>query len=230
MAPFLTAWWRHLVLLTFDAPDTAVAPLVPPGCEPDRWDDRLQVSLVALRMDRVRVGGVPVPGFTSFPQVNVRTYLRHAGQPGVVFVREIVPSRLVAAIARWRFGEPFVSGRVESRAGRDAGRLSVEYFFGIGAARGRVAVRAEVETVVPDAGSFEFWVTQRVRSCRTGPDGRLRSFAVAHPPWAVHPIESTDVAVDFAGLYGREWSWLGTARPRSVVLAAGSDVTVSTPV
>jgi uncharacterized protein YqjF (DUF2071 family) len=227
--PFLTARWHHLLMLTFETPEALLAPLVPAGCELDRWTGRAYVSLVALRMDHVRVRGLAVPGLTAYPQVNLRSYVRHAGQPAVCFVQELVPSRLLAAVARWRYGEPFAAGRVELRVAGDAGGSTVEYRFGIDRPHHRISVRGSLETAVPGAATFEHWVKERARGCRTGRDGRLRTFDVAHPWWALHRVESAIYDVDFAAQYGRDWTFLTDARPVSVLYAVGSDVMVSAP-
>jgi hypothetical protein len=149
--PFLTARWRDLVLVTFAVPDALVLPLVPPGCVADRWADRCHVSLVALRMERVRVRGVALPGLTAFAQVNFRVYLRQADRPAVRFVQALVPSRLLAAAARWRYGEPFRAGHVRARLTEAVGGVTIEYRFGTDAPRWHIAVRAGAAAAVPDA-------------------------------------------------------------------------------
>ena len=227
--PFLTARWRHLVLLTFEAPEQGLVPLVPPGCEQDRWRDRCHVSLVALRMERVRVRGLAVPGLTAFAQVNLRLYVRHVGRPAVRFVQELVPSRLLAAVARWRYGEPFAAGRVEATLSEDSGGAAAEYGFGLDRPRWLVRVQGSAEATVPDRGTFEHWVKERVRGCGVGRNGRLHTFDVTHPPWAVRHVKTVEHDVDFAALYGPAWSFLNAARPVSVLYAVGSVVTVSVP-
>ena len=226
---FLTARWRHLLILTFETPEALLAPIVPAGCELDRWTGRAYVSLVALRMDRVRVRGLAVPGLTTYPQVNLRSYVRHAGQAAVCFVQELVPSRLLAAVARWRYGEPFVAGRVQLSVADSAGGSTVEYRFGVDRPRNRISVQGSLDSAVPSAATFEHWVKERARGCRTGRNGRLRTFAVTHPPWALHRVDSMTCDVDFAAQYGRRWAFLTDARPASVLYAVGSDVTVSAP-
>jgi uncharacterized protein YqjF (DUF2071 family) len=227
--PFLTARWHHLLILTFESPEALLAPLVPAGCELDRWTGRAYVSLVALGMDHVRVRGLAVPGLTAYPQVNLRSYVRHSGQPAVCFIQELVPSRLLAAVARWRYGEPFVAGRVELRVAGDAGGSTVEYRFGIDRQHNRISVRGSLETAVPAAATFEHWLKERARGCRTARDGRLRTFDVAHPPWALHRVAAAICDVDFAAQYGRDWAFLSDAQPASVLYAGGSDVMVSAP-
>jgi len=97
--PFLTARWSHLLIVSFEVPEGLVHRVVPPALQLDRWQGRAHVSLVALGMDDVRVRGWRVPGLPAHPQVNFRTYVRHGNRPGVWFIRQLVPNRLIAAVA-----------------------------------------------------------------------------------------------------------------------------------
>lgn len=227
--PFLSARWRDLVLLTYAVPDELALPLVPPGCEPDRWDGRCHVSLVALQMERVRVRGMAVPGLTAYPQVNLRLYVRHAGRAAVRFVQEMVPSRLLAAAARWLYGEPFHAGPIRAQLEQQNGVCSAEYRFGLDRPRWRVAVRGSAASGLPGQESFEHWVKERVRGCRTDRSGQVHTFDVAHPPWEIRPVTAVEMQLDFAALYGAAWALLDRMRPVSVVYAVGSEVTVSAP-
>ncbi|HTG49386.1 MAG TPA: DUF2071 domain-containing protein, partial [Gemmatimonadales bacterium] len=76
-------------------PDEALAPHLPPGLALDRWEGHAFVSLVAFDFLDTRVGGIPWPGFTAFPEVNLRFYVREGDRRGVVFIAELVPSRMV---------------------------------------------------------------------------------------------------------------------------------------
>lgn len=227
--PLLTARWRDLVLITFAVPDELAVPLVPPGCEPDRWNGRCHVSLVALQMERVRIRGIAVPGFTAYPQVNLRLYVRHEGRAAVRFIRELVPSSVLAAAARVLYGEPFRSGPVRAKLSSEGAGPSAEYRFGFDRPRWRVAVQGEAHSVIPGPESFEHWVKERVRGCRTDRAGRLRTFDVTHPRWGVRAITAVELRVGFAELYGDTWAPLDALDPVSVLFVDGSDVTVSAP-
>jgi len=227
--PFLTARWSNVVLLTFEAPEDLVRTQLPPGVEPDRWNGKTHASLVALEMRDVRVRGWRVPGFAGHLQVNFRVYARYGGQPAVTFVRELVPSRLIAAVGRLRYGEPFQAARISARVIGATDRVSAEYRFGLDALRDRVSATAARDGTVPGAATFEHYLTERTHGCRADRQGRVRAFRVTHPPWAVRTIVSVDYAVDFAALYGPAWQFLNHARPVSTVLAVGSDVAVYPP-
>ena len=96
---FLSARWERLCLVTYDVDPARLAPLLHPELELDTRDGRAFVSLVAFDFLDTRVLGIPWPGYRSFPEVNLRFYVRHGDRRGVVFIREYVPKRLIAWIA-----------------------------------------------------------------------------------------------------------------------------------
>src|SRR5215210_4707525 len=95
------------------AVDPAVlGPLVPAGTELDDRRGRTYVSVVGFRFLRTRVLGVPVPFHRNFDEVNLRFYVRRMvngeWRKGVAFVKEIVPRRAIAFVARTLYNENYI--------------------------------------------------------------------------------------------------------------------------
>ncbi|HYL22057.1 MAG TPA: DUF2071 domain-containing protein [Gemmatimonadales bacterium] len=227
--PFLTARWSDIVLLSFEAPEDLIRRYIPPHVEPDRWDGRTHVSLVALYMRDVRVMGWRIPGFGAHPQVNFRTYVRVAGEPGVWFMRQLVPSRLIAAVGRLRYDEPFWPTPIRRRVVDTATEVRAEYAVGPPALGWHVSVTGTRAAGLPPVDSPEHYLTGRMLACRARPDGTLGVFRVEHPPWAVRGVRTLDYRFDFGSLYGAEWEFLNRAEPAAVTFAEGSEVAVYSP-
>jgi uncharacterized protein YqjF (DUF2071 family) len=202
---------------------------LPPGVEPDRWNGATHVSLVALHMRDVQVLGWRVPGFRAHLQVNLRVYARLGPHRAVCFVRELVPSRLIAVVGRLRYGEPFQMARIQAQVAESGDQVTVEYRFGPRTATHRIAVTGSRAAAVPPDSSFEHYLKERTRGCRADRHGRLRTFRVVHQPWPIREVRRVDYDVDFAELYGPEWSFMNAGPPVSVILAIGSQVVVETP-
>ena len=98
---FLTAHWNNLFLATYAVPPALLEKRLPPGLSLDMRDGSAFVSLVAFEFLHTRVFGVPWPGYRNFGELNLRFYLRQGEQRGVAFIREFVPQRLVAWMARF---------------------------------------------------------------------------------------------------------------------------------
>src|SRR5262249_15991609 len=108
-APFLTATWSNLFLATYVAPTELLEPRLPPGTTLDALQGNGFVSVVAFEFLDTRVGGVAWPGYRNFAELNLRFYVRRGDERGVVFVREFVPQRVVAWLARRLYNEPYLA-------------------------------------------------------------------------------------------------------------------------
>lgn len=232
--PFLTAEWRDVAGVTYACDEERLAPYVPRGATIDRLDGAPRLSLVAFEFRRTRVLGLPIPGCVRFPEINLRFYVRHGGERAVVFIRELVPRRAVATVARLRYNEPYVrvpmacATEVDPAQGGDGGdgAIVVTHRFARGSS---LAVTAAREAVVPAPDSAAFWLTDHALGVGRQRDGSSVLYRVEHPTWALHEVLDTRVDVDFAAVYGPEWAWLADATPSHVTLATGSAVTVSRP-
>ena len=85
--------WRDLLFVHWPVDPAVLRPLVPPQFEIDLFEETAWIGLVPFLMKdvRPRVCGLPVPPIPilapgSFPECNVRTYVRHAERPGVWFM------------------------------------------------------------------------------------------------------------------------------------------------
>ncbi len=64
--PFLSAQWRHLLMVNYEVPPELVEARLPPGTELDRWQGKCLVSLVGFLFVDTRVKGIPVPFHRDF--------------------------------------------------------------------------------------------------------------------------------------------------------------------
>jgi uncharacterized protein len=111
--PFLTANWRYLAMLNYVVDPQLIAPLVPPETEIDFENGETFLSVVGFLFLDTRLLGLPIPLHRDFEEVNLRFYVRKKSadtwRRGVVFVRELVPRRAIALVARTFYGENYVA-------------------------------------------------------------------------------------------------------------------------
>lgn len=224
--PFLSASWNNLFLATYPVAPDLLAPRLPPGLELDTRDGQAFVSLVAFEFLRTRVLGVPWPGYRNFAELNLRFYVRHGDERGVVFVREFVPQRLVAWLARRLYNEPYLAAPLSSfRTDDDAGR-TLEYRLCFAGREHRLRVTGDKPSYLPGPSTPEHFFKEHHWGFGTTRRGRTLRYRVEHPEWEVFPIRSYEIDLDWAAVYGAEWGFLSKATPCSAVFAAGSPVRV----
>jgi uncharacterized protein len=224
--PFLTARWSNLAILTWEVAPALLEPHLPPGLELDRRDGAVFASLVAFDFIDTRVLGIPWPGLTRFPEVNLRFYVRRGERRGVVFIREFVPQAVVAWVARALYNEPYLVAPVESGVGEESsGIVTVRRLRWRGQAQS-IEVTGGKPAFRPPEDSLEHFFKEHEWGFGRDRRGRTVAYRVRHPVWDVYPVRSWTLDFDTELVYGSGWNRLSSEKPASVILAAGSAVSV----
>lgn len=224
---FLTARWRNLVLANFAVPEELLRPLVPPGCALDRFEGKCWASLVGFQFLGTRVLGVGWPGFRNFPEWNLRFYVSHEGRRGVCFVREFVPQWTVATLARVVYNEPYRAARMSMDVKDEPDALTATYTVKWADRVHTLRAVGAKPAIHPGPDSLEHWFKEHSWGFGTSRRGKLIRYEVNHPTWDVYPVREFSSDVDWAAMYGPEWAPMNGVQPASVVLAVGSEISVS---
>ena len=219
---FLTAEWNNLLMLNYSVDASLLEPLVPAGTELDMFEGKTYVSLVGFEFKRTRVLGFAVPFHQNFEEVNLRFYVRRGSKRGVVFIRELVPLYMVAAMARWAFNENYscvpMSHRIEVG--------NVEYTWDLGSDRCVMKIETEGESFLPPESSLSQFITEHYWGYASQKGGGCLEYEVQHPPWSVWNAKSASFSGDVDALYGAELAHVLKREPDSAFLTKGSQVTV----
>src|ERR1700741_4988936 len=108
-SPFLTANWRNLLMINFETAPGLLRPYLPRNTELDTWNNTHYVSLVGFLFQDTRLKGFSFPLHRTFEEVNLRFYVKyregHSWKRGVVFIKELVPKRLITFVANTVYKE-----------------------------------------------------------------------------------------------------------------------------
>jgi uncharacterized protein len=232
---FLSAAWKDLVALSYEADPALLRPLVPPGLELDLHEGRAFVSLVGFLFLHTRALGIRLPFCQRFEEVNLRFYVRRLGpegfRHGVVFVKELVPVWPIAVGARWLFGEPYRTVPMRSRVEVDdagnprAGGL-LSYEWRAGGRWHRLAARAAMPMGPAAPRSREAFLLDRHWGYTPRRRGALE-YRVRRPGWLVGAATDVVLEADTVALYGPTFGPILAGAPVSAIIADGSEVTVS---
>lgn len=100
--------WHDLLFAHWALPPEQVRPLVPPELELDVRDGHAWVGVIPFWMSGIRARGLPaLPGLSTFAELNVRTYVKHRGIPGVYFWSLDAGSRMAVQGARAFYHLPY---------------------------------------------------------------------------------------------------------------------------
>jgi uncharacterized protein YqjF (DUF2071 family) len=235
--PFLTARWRYLAMLNYRVDAALLRPLVPRGTELDGWRGDAYASVVGFLFRDTRLLGVPVPFHRHFEEVNLRFYVRREEhgelRRAVTFVRELVPRRAIAAVARLAYAEPYralpMRHRLGALAPETGAPADVAYEWRQRGGWGRLAVTPVGAAAVPPADAEEAFIAEHYWGYTRQRDGGTVEYRVEHPPWRVWRVSRATLDADLVALYGPEMAAALAGAPASAFLAEGSAVTVHRP-
>lgn len=208
-----------LAMLNFEIDSKALARFVPHGTELDLWKRRALVSVVGFLFERTRVFGIPIPFHRDFQEVNLRFYVRRKApegvRRGVVFVKEIVPRRLVAAVARGFYGERYVAmpmrHRIDPRSDGEPERVA--YGFRPHHRWNSLEVTTESDAAEAGEGSEEQFITEHYWGYAAQRNGSTVEYRVDHPRWRVWRARAAKLDCDVEALYGGQFAPRLLARP-----------------
>jgi uncharacterized protein len=227
---FLTAEWRHLAMLSYEVDQELLLDFVPRGTELDGWNGRLFVSLVGFRFLNTRVLGLPIPFHANFDEVNLRFYVRRRERQevrrGVVFIREIVPRRAIALVARTLYNENYVALPMTHEIANGQSAPAVSYRWRTSRGWSTMALEAEGDSQPLNAGSEQESITEHYWGYAAQRDGGTVEYQVTHPSWRVWTARRAEFTGEVEELYGGELAAVLRGTPASAFLAEGSHVVV----
>jgi len=224
--PMLEGAWRDLVVANYEVDPEVLRPYVPAGTELDTWNGKTVMSVVGLSFEDTRAMGVPAVGQQQFEQLNLRFYVKQGDKRGVVFIKEVVPQRLMAGLCRAVYNEnyhrqPMAHRRPE--AGQDG---LVGYAWKAGDGWSRLEAERHGPAEAPQPGSLEEFVLEHYVGFTEQRDGQTLAYEVEHPPWRIYETRNPTLDLDAESLYGKELARYLERPPLSVVVCEGSEVAV----
>jgi uncharacterized protein YqjF (DUF2071 family) len=174
--------WDDLLFAHWRVPAEDVARLVPQGLEVDQFDGSAWVGVTPFVISGFRLRGMlPLPRVSTFPELNVRTYVTAEDKPGIWFFSLDAASRIAVEGARRAYKLPYFHARMS--AARRGGEIEYSSDRLDGSAKsflGSYRPTGEVFNAEPD--SLERFLTERY--CLYAVDeGELRRADIQHPPW-----------------------------------------------
>ena len=179
--------WRNLTFMHWEVDIELISKHVPKGLEIDLFEGKAYVGTIPFVMRNVRPRLLPaVPGISTFPEFNVRTYVKKDGIPGVLFLTLDAQSRITCWHANRSYGLPYQYAKCELksntqgfdwRSERKSNGVRLEgYCKLLGGKR-----QAELD-------SLEYFLFERY-SLYTYHKGKVHRAFTLHEPWVFEDAE-----------------------------------------
>jgi uncharacterized protein len=187
----MTQTWHDLLFAHWPVSADLLASKIPKRFELDTFDGRAWLGIVPFHMTNVAPRWVPaLPWVSEFPELNVRTYVRVDGKPGVYFFSLDAGNALAVQAARRLLNLPYfsadmvvagdgdrVSYRSRRRPPNDAACFEGSY-------------RPTGGVFQASPGTLEYFLTERY--CLFGVSHAYRAYRldIHHPPWPLQAAEA----------------------------------------
>jgi uncharacterized protein YqjF (DUF2071 family) len=202
--------WRELLFAHWplDTHGTErIRSLVPPGLELDLFDGRCYVGAVPFLMENVTPRLVPpLPGWHAFPELNLRTYVKAGGKPGVWFFSLDAGQRLAVRVARRFFHLPYFDARFHVDLSDSVSYRAVRVHAGSAPAAFDAVYRPVGEIYRSKPGTLENWLTERYCLYSSDSTGAIFRGEIDHARWPLQRAEA-EIRVNTLG------DWLGIPMP-----------------
>ncbi|MFL5838909.1 MAG: YqjF family protein [Thermoleophilaceae bacterium] len=192
--------WENLAFLHWPVDRAALARVLPPQIEPDEFDGSAWVGVTPFEVRSFRLRNtLPVPVVSSFPEINVRTYVTRDDKPGIWFMSLDAGSRFAVHAARRAYRLPYHRARIGVRARNGEVDYASRRIGGDAAFTGRYRPVAPVREAQP--GSFEHFAAERYCLYALAGDRVMRA-DIHHRPWPIQAAEAELSANTMARPYG----------------------------
>ena len=181
--------WLDLLFAHWPVDRTLLRSKVPSAFDLDLYEDQAYIGVVPFSMTNVTFRGVPaLPLVSTFPELNVRTYVRAEGKPGVFFFSLDAASSLAVRMARLWLNLPYHRAEMRCVARAEA----IEY------RSRRLGEPAELVSTyepkgseqVPRPGSIEHFLTERYCLYAVDRSARPYRLEIHHPPWRLRSADA----------------------------------------
>ena len=188
--PF-TLTWRDGLFVHWPVDPDALVDRIPDSLTLDTRDGTAWVGVLAFVCTNAGLRGSPHLTRLAFPELNVRTYVRYEGDPGLYFLSVDVDSLAIAGtvgrlsrlpVHRARMHVDRTDDRVSFASSRESATGPP--------ARFAASYRPIGEIRYPEPGTLAAWLTER-RRLYAPHDGGVLTAEVAHAPWPLQNAHAT---------------------------------------
>ena len=189
--------WHDLLFMHWRVDLDLLQNLVPPGVEIDTYDGEAWIGVVPFRMSGVAPRFVPsIPMISSFPELNVRTYVTVDGKPGVWFFCLEATNPIAVRIARQFFHLPYMDAKIECRNcgssdnGKWIGYRSTRTHRSEKPAILKVDYRPIGSVFQADPGTLEQFLTARYCLYSANKSNEIFRGEIDHDPWELREAQA----------------------------------------
>lgn len=181
--------WNRLIFLHFEVSFEELCKYIPQQIELDHFEGKYYISLVPFTMEKIRPRGLPHIRFISnFEELNVRTYVKVNGKPGVYFLNIEAGNSLSAFVSRTLSGLPYEKSTMKREAEKYYSHNDKKAFF--------FRAAYQIGEAVTHKTLLQTWLTERY-CLYVYANKNLYRYEIHHKEWELKTVKFEHLKFDY---------------------------------
>ncbi|MDB4777923.1 DUF2071 domain-containing protein [bacterium] len=233
----MQANWSEIVSVNFQIDPAILEPRVPQGLELDFHNNETYISLIALRLNYVKMRGFPLPICRGFEGIGLRFYVKRKVGPRYVTGTCLIKDYVSSAIGAWVLSSLFKIKSSKVKLKRESSGFNspdesvvpqVQYQWSIGDSQNKLKVKGRARMKKTGSDTKVGFILGH-NNTYTERDSQAFEHRVERPPWTVWDAAQASFECNTKQMFGQEFVKTLARRPSSVFVSEGSPVTVFRP-
>ncbi len=174
--------------------------------------------------------GFGIPFHSNFEEVALRFYVKsnHSFdvKRGVVFIKEIVPKYAITLLANTVFGQNYTTLKMQSFHQDTGDSMETGYEWKYRDKWNKLTAKSGKRSTPIRQNNFNEFIADHYYGYRKNGETKTYQYEVEHDVWETFNVIAYSVDCDFGSLFGKEFSILDEAIPKSVFMLKGSEIRV----
>lgn len=181
--------WNEVVFLHYKVNEQLLRTFVPNQLELDQFNGECWVSIVAFNMEQIHPRLLPsIDSVSNFHELNIRTYVKSNGKPGVYFL-SIEASKSMSCLLAQKISKlPYKVAKMRRKNNCfESDNKSTKNFF---------SIQYSIGEEVHQKNNLEYWLTERYALFQDYKKD-IYGFEVHHKAWELHRLKIQRLIVDY---------------------------------
>lgn len=186
--------WRNLLFLHWPIPPEKLRPHIPSSLQIDTFNGSAWLGVILFVLEGIYPRGISFFSLTpKFPEINVRTYVKYDGKPGIYFLSIDVANWASLKIAKRWYRLPYHSAQISIRK---EGKTFHCHSIRKGNANTPILFEGKYvpvsEVFFPKEGTLEHWLTERYCLYSSNNGVNIYCGEIHHQPW---PLQKAKIEI-----------------------------------
>lgn len=182
--------WRDLLLTHWPISPKMLRPHIPSHLQIDTFGHYAWVGVVIFEIDGIYPRGFSTLSLTpKFSEINVRTYVKYDGKPGVYFLSLDVKHWASLFIAKKWYHLPYHPAQVSIQK-----KGETFHYNSIRKCETKIPIICKgtytplPEVYFPETGTLDYWLTERYCFFSIDKEDNIYCTEIHHPPWPLQKV------------------------------------------